>query len=447
MNNGHLMIIIYNIFFTLIFLLAGPYFLYKLMTENKWREGLRMRLGIYPAAVREALKDKKAVWIHAASVGEVKAVLCLVRRLQEALASHSIVVSTVTRTGYHVARESLGDSVTVIFFPLDFIFSVIRAIRMIRPVCVILVEGELWANFLDQLYRRKIPVALVNVRMSQRSFKRYAAMKFFVGRFIERLSLATCPGAREKEKMQRLGAGPGICHVVGNLKFEDNTSAGDATDVRAALLGDLGFARESRILLGGSTHPGEEEILTKIFRRLSDTHSDLRLILVPRHPERAGEILGMIEQCKLKCSLRTRNDGREAPVMIVDTIGELERLYAAADIVFIGKSLTRKGGQNFLEAARFGKCIIFGPHMENFESIAASFVEAGAACQIHDAAGLGETVRRLLASPRERAEMGERALELLSEGQGAADRTAALLRKVIQSPQKSSSYVRVPMIL
>lgn len=439
-----MMIFIYNFIFMVGFLIASPYFLYKLIRSDKWREGLRMRLGLYGRPIFEKLKNKKTLWIHAASVGEVKAVLPLARKIQNHWPQYHVVLTTVTRTGNQLARRELGDSATVLYFPLDFFFSVSSAIRLIHPQIVILVESELWANFLSQLYRKKIPVALINVRMSTRAFLRYRKALFFVRSFFNDLSLITAPSTRETAKMILLGARPKTIHITGNLKYEKEEKAKATMEERLHWLKKLGFQQKTLILLAGSTHPGEEEILLGFYRDLFKEFEELRLVLAPRHPERADEIMKLVQEKGLKGCRRTQlpfngngsntSAGAIAPshhVLILDTIGELEKIYAVGDVVFIGKSLFKKGGQNFLEPAQFGKPIVFGPHMENFEDIADIFVRQGGALQVENLDELRKVLHGLLSSSLQREEVGKRAKEILLSQRGALENNFDLLEKIL----------------
>jgi 3-deoxy-D-manno-octulosonic-acid transferase len=422
------MMFIYNFIFVVFFILGSPYFVYKLIRSDKWREGLRMRLGFYGTEVSRKLTGKKTIWIHAASVGEVKAVLLIIKKIQERFPKFHIVLTTVTRTGNKIARSAIGSTGTVLYFPLDFFFSVSSAIRVIHPSLVILVESELWANFLTAVYRRKIPVALINVRMSHRSFGRFRRARFLVKKFFKPLSLITVPTTREGRKMKFLGANPQVIHVVGNLKHENEQFVEPTLEEKRQILAHLGFPQEPLILLGGSTHVGEEEILISIYQELSKEFPKLYLILAPRHPERALQVSKLLEAIGLPFQLKTKlNSENSHRVLILDTVGELERMYSIGDVVFIGKSLTRKGGQNFLEPARFGKPVVFGPHMENFEDVARTFVEEGGAIQVKDAEALEEVMRRLLKSQNEREVLGLKAKEILSSNQGSTERTLSLL--------------------
>jgi len=392
-----------------------------------------MRLGFYGSDISRKLAGKKTVWVHAASVGEVKAVLPLIKKIQERFPKSHIVLTTVTRTGNKIARSAMGSTGTVLYFPLDFFFSVASAIRVIHPSLVILVESELWANFLTALYRKRIPVTLINVRMSQRSFRRFRRARFLIKRFLKPLSLVTVPTTREARKIKFLGVDPRAIHVVGNLKHENEQFIEPTVEEKKEILARLGFPHEILILLGGSTHLGEEEILISIYQELLKEFPKLHLVIAPRHPERALQVSKLLEKTGLSYQLKTKlNSEKSHRVLILDTVGELERMYSIGDVVFIGKSLSRKGGQNFLEPARFGKPVVFGPHMENFEDVARTFVEEGGAIQVKDADALEEVLKRLLRSQNEREMLGLKAKEILSSNQGSTERTLSLLAKFLE---------------
>lgn len=425
------MLILYNVLFIAGFLIASPFFLIKLLTSDKWRDGLKMRFGFYGSREKYGFKHEKTLWVHASSVGEVKAVIPLVKEIQRSFPKWNIVVTTVTRTGNRVAKNLLSN-VIILYFPLDFFFIVKRAIRLVQPNAVILVESELWANFLAQIYGKKIPVALINVRMSKRSFKRYGMMKFFVRQFIEKLSLITTPTKREATKIKLLGGPAERIHIVGNLKYENVQLDGFGKPEKLDLLKNLGFSENSVILLGGSTHPGEEEILLSIYEDLLKHFPNLHLVLVPRHPERRNQVSNAVEKRGFPYQLKTELDVHQPhQVLILDTVGELERTYSIADVVFIGKSLTKKGGQNFLEPARLGKCVVFGPHMESFEDMAATFVEQNGAIQVLNEKDLKLEIQKLLESSEQRNAMGQKAREIIAMNQGSLKETLSLISQLI----------------
>ncbi len=434
------MMILYNLFFTVGFFLASPYFLFKLIYADKWREGLKMRLGFYDKAVFEKLKDRKTLWVHAASVGEVKAILPLIKKIQENLSEYHIVLTTVTRTGNRLAHELLDSSATVLYSPLDFLLSVKIALRLIHPEAVILVESELWANMLHQLHRKKIPIALINVRMSKRAFIRYFKAVFFVKHLMKKLSLVTAPTTREAAKMLLLGVRPSVVHIAGNLKHEKEIPSLPTQEQKIIFLKELGFSKDALILIAGSTHSGEEEVLLSLYVQLLKRFGQLRLVLAPRHPDRANQIMDLVKEKKLKGNCRTKfipeqnqaNPVDVHQVLVLDTIGELEKIYALGDIIFIGKSLLRGGGQNFLEPAQFGKPILFGSHMENFEDMVSAFVRGGGAIQVKDERELGEVLERLLKNPSERKSLGEKAIEILLSQRGALDRNFKLLESLLK---------------
>ena len=427
------MFIIYNIFFILGFLILSPFFLYRLITSDRWREGLFRRFGIYPKEIRERLRKGRNIWINAASVGEVKAVTSLVRKIKEANPHHQIVFSTVTRTGNLIARNAMSPETVVIYFPLDFFFSVRRVISLIKPELFVLVESEIWPNVISQLDRRRIPMALINVRMSNGSFKEYFRARFFVKKIFSKFHRITAPSEKEASKIKALGVDESVIRVVGNLKFEKDGFHEPTPEEVIILRRSLGISEKGEVIIAGSTHAGEEAIITLIFQRMVKTFQDLSLILAPRHPERALEVARMVEAHGLSYQFRTDLDcDRKSQVLIVDTVGELERLYSIADIVFMGKSLTKKGGQNLLEPARFGKCIVFGPHMENFADIAALFMESRGAVQIQGARELEAILFELLRNRELRAEYGSRAREILKTHQGALQKNLDLLQAMIQ---------------
>lgn len=357
-----------------------------------------------------------SIWIHAVSVGEVAAVRTLRDRLRTAFPSHSIVVSTVTRTGNELAQKMAGEGETVIYLPLDISFVVDSILRRIRPEILVIAETEIWPNLIYACHKKGIPVALVNGRISEGAFKRYKAVSVFLRFILDKIDIFCVQTEADKKKFMSLGAPEAKVRVTGNTKYDNKDYAAlgkDSGDIKTR----FGIVGGETVIVAGSTHKGEEEVILGIFRKLSREFDNLRLIIAPRHVERAADIKRLAK-------------GLNASV--IDRIGVLVDAYSAADIVFVGGSLIRHGGQNIIEPAVFAKPIIFGPHMFNFQSVAAEFLRNEAAVQVKDARALEEALRRLLGDGKERARLGENARQVVLDNQGAVEGCLAGIRGLLK---------------
>lgn len=389
------------------------------------------RLGLGSALREIPVPEAERIWIHAVSVGEVNAVQPLLQALSQRPGVH-IYLSTVTATGRQIALERLGKRATVIPFPLDLAFSCRRFLDHLRPSLILVAETELWPNFVTCAADRKVPVILVNGRISDRSFHRYRRISWFLGRVMCRLSHACVRSRQDKERLLALGLPPDRVNWVGNLKFDCTIDPDPGFEpLRALIRSRLKPSPESLLWVCGSTKPGEEDQLFSVFARLSTEFPDLRLLLAPRHPHRAEEVLAIARRHGIEAHLRSRlaDVPQDAPsrAVILDTVGELARLYEMADLVFMGGSLVSQGGQNPIEPAFFGKPILVGPDMSNFRDVAESFREAYALLQVQSAAELEERMRDLIRDPHAREWLGRNARKVIHTNQGAVERTLAVV--------------------
>jgi 3-deoxy-D-manno-octulosonic-acid transferase len=305
-----------------------------------------------------------------------------------------------------------------------------RALDRIRPRAVLLTETELWPAFIRACTRRGIPVVAVNGRISPRSYPRYRRVRFWFGRVLREVRLFCMQSPEDAARIRDLGAPADRVHVVGNLKFDlaGDEDPGEGARVR----GMLGLAPDRPVLVAGSTHKGEEPVVLEAFARARDAVPDLALVLAPRHPERLDEVAGLLREARLRWARRSQAPvPGETAAILVDTMGELARLYAAGTVVYIGGSLVPVGGHNVLEPAAHGRPVLFGPHMGNFAEMARLFLEQGAGLQVQDAAGLAAGAVRLLADPAEAARMGSAGRRIVATHRGAAQRTLALLEQVL----------------
>ena len=425
---------LYNFLLDLFFILAAPWFVVQVARKEKYRAGIAQRLGRYPKELEDSLRGKRCVWVHAVSVGEVLAALPLVKALAKSLPGHRIVLSTVTLTGQRVAREKAGGDAAVIYFPLDLRFAVRRAINLVSPVLVAIVETELWPNFIAETAGRGVPLVIVNGRISDRSFRGYRRLRVMLRRILPLITRFSMQTELDAERIRALGAPPDRVKVGGNMKFDCGLSPAGEEETRAARVA-LGLREDAPVIVAGSTHRGEEEVLMEAFDAARRVLPGTAFVIVPRHPERRDEVKTLCEARGARCVLRSRTTaGEKIPggaILIADTIGELARIYRAATVVFVGKSLVDGGGQNIIEPASMGKPVVFGPSMHNFREAAELLLKNRGALQIADARGLVETITSLLKDARAREELGRRAAEAMAGSRGATQRNLELLLSLL----------------
>jgi 3-deoxy-D-manno-octulosonic-acid transferase len=400
-----------------------PFFGAQAVLRGKYRRGLAERLG----SVRAHAGTESPLWLHAVSVGEVMAAAPLARELVVRRPDVPLLVSTVTDTGRRVAEQRLPAK-QFLFFPLDFAWIVGRVLDRLHPRLVLLTETELWPNFLAACRARRVPVVLINGRISPRSFPRYRLVARWFSRVLQDIRLFCMQTAQDAERILALGAPPERVRVLGNLKFDLPTLGRDADAGSARLT--LGLPPDQRLVVAGSTHRGEEEVILEAFRDVAASRGDLRLLLAPRHPERLAEVEGLIRRAGFSCIRRSRLPAgpvNGAPVILLDTMGELSWLYAAASVVFVGGSLIPHGGQNILEPAAYARPVLHGPHMANFAEMRDLFHRAGAAIQVEDAETLGRRLGALLDEPAAADRMGNAGRAIVEAHCGATRRTADLV--------------------
>jgi 3-deoxy-D-manno-octulosonic-acid transferase len=402
-------------------LVASPWLLFKAASDRRYRDRLGERLGFVPSS------EHRTLWIHCASVGEVNLAKPIVARLKKSHPELRIHVTSFTLAGRENAQKSFPDA-RVSYFPLDFGGSVRRALRRIRPQGVVLVELEVWPNFVRRCAKEGVPVAVVNGRMSERSFGRYRFWSWFFRPVFRGLSAVGAQSDTYAERLRAMGASP---VVTGNLKYDAAISFDPAVEERAwreqLALGD------APVLVAGSTHDPEERILLETYKRLQKAVPGLRLILAPRHLDRVEELQKAVESAEMKCYKRTQLSpaGPADGVILLDTVGELSRVYSAATAVFIGGTFCARGGQNMLEPASLGKPVVSGPSLSNFEEIARTLVEAGGMRVVDNPVDLAGALAELLRDPGRAREIGARSVEAVRAGRGAIDRTMDLIEQSI----------------
>ncbi|MBI3880719.1 MAG: 3-deoxy-D-manno-octulosonic acid transferase [Verrucomicrobia bacterium] len=439
--------LVYNILFILGFLVTSPFYFLKMWRRGNWRKGFAQRFGYYDRHVQQALTNRQIVWVHAVSVGEVNLSAQLVAALEPSLPSAKFVVSTTTSTGMAELRRKLPLHVTKVYYPVDGSGCVRRALRLV-PEAVILIEAEIWPNFLWRLADRGTPVFLANARLSERSFRGYRRMGFLFRPLFAAFAGIGAQNEGDAARLRELGCDSGRVHVTGNLKFDTAVMDARQPQFVPTLLNKLCVPAGAPIIVAGSTHAGEEALLAEIFPRLKAKHPELFLVLVPRHQERAPDVSRELDALGLRHALRTEvNNGDYAPgdvdCLLVNTTGELKNFYAAAAVVFVGKSLTAEGGQNPIEPGLQGKAMVFGPNMQNFAPIAEALVQRQGAVQVADAKGLEATLDELLGDAAKRDQLGRNALAVVRQNQGALDRTVEMILKGLEGGRL---YVAPPAV-
>jgi 3-deoxy-D-manno-octulosonic-acid transferase len=425
---------IYNLFWPIGLLFFLPHYFLKMIRRGGYREKFGQRLGIYDRELRARLSKQKSTWLHAVSVGEVNIALKLAQALRALESDLRCVLTTTTTTGFALANKNAPPWIEVMYTPLDYWPIMRRAFSVIRPTRILLVEAEVWPNLVARAHERGIPTILVNARLSPRSERRFRRFRFFVAPTFRLLDLVCAQEPEDVDRWVALGVARDRIRAVGSIKYDPNGH--DQTSEAEANQRPTNFSNADRqrpVLFGGSTHRGEEEILATIFLRLRQQFPSLRLFIAPRHVERLREIRAHLAALPMRVSLASEvavNRESHADCVVLDTTGELQRWYAIATIVFMGKSLTAHGGQNPVEPIMAGKPVVFGPHMENFATLAKALVSKKGAIQVQDIDSLERTITGLLQDSQMRQRLVQSAREVLSRHEGATVRAAALIHEL-----------------
>lgn len=426
---------LYNTLFTAFVILSLPFLpLLLLFFGARFRNGFWQRLGFYPREVRDPMVGSRPIWLHAVSVGEVLSATQLARELKERFPRRKILLSTFTATGREMARQAgVGDA--VVFFPLDHPWIVRRALNLFEPCLLIFLETEIWPNFLRLAHQKGIPTLLLSGRISPRAFRQYAALRIFFAAVVRRFTAVGMQSAEDADRMVRLGVNPEKTRVTGSLKHISWDSNGVNPARAVAALAQLGDREVRQVLVAGSTHPGEEEILLEVFLDLKSRFPSLMLILAPRHPQRFAEVEKLIQRKGLRYEKRSRMNGRAAAgadVLFLDTLGELPDFYSVADIAFVGGSLVDAGGHNLLEPARLRKPLLFGPYMTNFAEITSEMRRAGGGIEIRGKEDLTREIAALLSDRVKARKIGDLAHGVAVQDRGVVDRTMDLITLYLQ---------------
>jgi len=425
------MYLFYSLLLGCLALLSAPWWLVQMLRLGKYRAGLRERLGAVPPRVlHEAAPG--GIWVHAVSVGEVLAVSQLVGELKNAHPEKPAFVSTTTATGQQLARQRFGEN-RVFFMPLDFGFTLRPYLRALQPSLLILAETEFWPNLLHLAKQSGAKLAIVNARISDRSFPRYRRFAWFFRRVLGDVNLFLAQTEEDALRLREIGAPAERVQVSGNLKFDIRLSA------RSAMVDDLrrAISRESPVIVCGSTTEGEEELLLAAFQQVLRQHPAAVMILAPRHPERFERAAGLISSTGIPMFRRSAwNVGNQLSgcVFLLDSVGELASVYALADVAFVGGSLVPVGGHNILEPAQHGVAVLTGPHTFNFREIVRIFEQGGrehGGLRVVTAESLAPQLLELLANPQRRQALGLRAQQLFKDNTGATARTLQALETLL----------------
>lgn len=426
---------IYNICLVGYWILQIPLLAYRLVFEDGFYDRLKQSAGVMPTPTLEKIAYHNAIWVHAASVGEVVAASPIVRELKRQYPEEMVVVSVVTATGHKMAQRIIPEADGHIFFPFDLPVITERIVEIVNPKAIILIETELWPNFLRLAWQKKIPVMMMNGRISDRSMKRYSLIRRYTGKMLRQIRSFCMQSAFDAKHIIAMGADPDRVVVTGNTKY-DQTYATVSEEERKALRKEFRFDGMGPIIVAGSTHSGEEEILMRTFKKLLATHPDARLLLAVREITRAASVKAHIRMHGFSVIRRSEmgtssDNGESHQVVILDTIGELGRLYSLADVVFVGGSFVKVGGHNILEPAAHGKPVLVGPYMFNFKEIFELLSKRGACIMAKDEEDFQKQLNDLLADPERMKEMGKQALEVVHENQGATRRNIECFEKLI----------------
>lgn len=421
------MYVFYSLLLAGAALLSLPWWIIQMLRLGKYRSGLPERLGFVPARLNDA--QPGSIWVHAVSVGEVLAVSQLISELQRQYPDKQIFVSTTTATGQALARQRFGKN-RVFFMPLDFGFAVRRYLNVLRPQLIVIAETEFWPNLLHLARKRQTSVAIVNARISDRSFPRYKRFKWFFGRVLSKGDLFLAQTAEDAQRLRDIGAPTERVRVSGNLKFDVRPNA------QPALVNGLRTAigEDSPIIVCGSTAESEEEPLLAAFKTVQQQFPETVMVLAPRHPERFEKVAELLSSEGFSLQRRTQWQPAQpirGGIFLLDSVGELAAVYELADIAFVGGSLVPTGGHNILEPAQYGAAVLVGPHTFNFREIVSIF-ELGGAVKTVTAEALPAQFISLLEHPEERQRMGHLAKDLFAKHAGATRRTLDALAPLLR---------------
>ncbi len=448
------MYLIYNFLLITILMITSPFLIYKILTKEKHRKGFKQKLGILPNELKNPhpsnfpplqgegqggdrlFSYEKRIHIHAVSVGEVLAIAPFVKELKMRHPEVKIIFSTVTPTGNELAHKRIPEADHIIYFPFDLPWIVKKVVNVIRPHIYITVETELWPNFLRRVKLSGAKSIVINGRISPHTFKGYSYIRPFMKRVLANIDILCMQSEEDARRIREIGAPEQSVTVTGNMKYDQRFV--DISEAEMQKKRDLfGITSDDRVIIAGSTHRGEDEIIIDAFKDCLNSNGNVRLIIVPRHIERTGEVVKLVQQKGMKPVKRTglrdsdKNVITPDTIIIVDTIGELSTLYSIASVVIIGGSFIPHGGQNPLEAMYYKKPVIFGQHMFNFREITGKILQAGAGIRVEKNEDLSGILKDLINDPQRQRDMGEKGYQIIVKNRGAIERNLAVVEKFL----------------
>jgi 3-deoxy-D-manno-octulosonic-acid transferase len=437
------MITLYNIILTIGITVGIPLIIPIILLSEKRRKTFLQRLGVkrLPGNILSK-NNKKPIWIHALSVGEVLSSVPLVMKLKKRFKDKRIVFSASTKTGFEIANKLLKKNVdSIFFFPFDLLFSVKYITGKIDPAIVIIVESDIWPNFLFEMKKRNVPVILINARLSKSSFKGYKRFSFISNKLFLSFAKICTQSIEDARRFMLLGIPSNMISTTGNIKFDQPYDPVSEKEIEI-LKQSVNIQPVKKILIAGSTHKGEESILIDAFSRIRKDFADTVLILVPRNPERARSVLKLCKSAGflsiLMKNFENIDKDEKFDVIVVDVIGILKRLYAIADVAFVGGSLVNIGGHNPLEPSAFSKPIIFGQYMSAFANISQMLVDSGGAVQVKNTNSLYETIADILSDSDKARNMGEKAFRVFNANKGAVEKTLKVIESQLRAWSKTT---------
>jgi 3-deoxy-D-manno-octulosonic-acid transferase len=427
---------VYNALLTVLLLAGLPFLPVLWLLGRRYSMGLGERFGFYAREIRSSAVNSRPVWIHAASVGEVLVAARLAGEIKTRFPHRQILLSAFTQTGYETARQAKSAGLAI-FLPLDHPWIVKRSLSTFDPSLIVFLETEVWPNILRLAYLRGTPTVLLSGRFSARSFKKYSAFSWFFKTALRHFTRMGMQTEDDAQRARRLGADPAKVVVTGNLKIASSLGGPNGGDkaIAESLEGQTDSAGQS-LLVAGSSHRGEEEILLNAFRSLKQRFPGLQMVLAPRHPQRFHEVEKLLKGSGLDFERKSGSNGRSFTlhdVLLLDTLGDLPSFYARCDIAFVGGSLVDAGGHNLLEPARCRRPVLFGPYMANFASFAEAMKAQGGGIEVRGANDLIREIAALLMDANKRATMGERAYRLAMDEQRVGERSFALISRYLQT--------------
>lgn len=423
-----------NLLYAVFLIAVSPWLLYRAMSTGRYREGwLQKLLGCVPRSVTQEIGDKPVVWLHGVSVGEVQLLKPLLEQLRQRNSGICFVVSTTTQSGMDLAKK-LYPSELLFYFPFDFTWAVSRAIARIQPRMIVLGELELWPNLIDVAKKRNVPIAVVNARLSERSFRGYQRFSWLTRAMFGKLKLVAAQDRSYADRFIRCGVPADRVHVTGSTKFDNVTFDAQCEQV-ARLRTLVGLDPSQTVWIVGSTQSPEESVATKAFCELRGSHPNLRLIVVPRHPERFDEVYRELRELGVeplrRSSIQANVSAKDWHVLLVDTVGELRWWWGLADIAIVGGSFGARGGQNMIEPAAYGANVAFGPNTSNFRDIVEILLDGGGAARIDSLGQILPWMREQLEQPELGKCRGQKARDLVKQNQGALAKTVQALQCIV----------------